>query len=251
ENSSLAILERSFANRVMASEYLRTKQGKPPTPGRVELLEFYHQIKDKDYSHPARVRWEQIEVSFGRHGGKAGALEHLKKAYGELKHGADFAEVAKKYSDGPGAAQGGYWDWMPAGSLANQEIEQALFNMPIGRISDVFVGETSYQIVRVLERELAHHDSFEEVQEELKEKLAEQYREAATEQVMRELKDKATVVTVFDRQQPIPDDSVATSGGSLFDRPIVPQTPRNAGPAGGQFLQSPATRGAAPAFPLN
>jgi parvulin-like peptidyl-prolyl isomerase len=251
ENSSLAMLERSFANRVMASEYMRSKQGTPPTPARVELLEYYHQIKDKEYAHPARVRWEQIEVSYGENGGKAGALEVLKQAASDLRNGVDFAEVAKKYSNGPGATQGGYWDWMPSGSLANQEIEQALFSMPIGRISDVFVGESSYQIVRVLERELAHHDPFEEVQEALKEKLAEKYTAQATEKVMQELKDKATIATVFDRARKIPDDSVSTSGGSLFNRPFAPPPSQDPSRSNGESRQSPYSGGSALALPFD
>lgn len=247
ENSSLAMLERSFANRVMASEYLRSKQGTAPTPARVELLEYYREIKDKEYSHPARVRWQQIEITYGDNGGKSGAYEVLKQAATDLRNGADFAEVAKKYSNGPGASQGGYWDWMPTGSLANQEIERALFSMPIGPISDVFVGETSYQIVRVLERELARYDAFEDVQEELKDKLAEKYREQATENVMKELKDKATIVTVFDSRKQIPDDSVSPSGGTLFDRPFAPTTSRAPSRSNGQ---APQPVGSAPELPF-
>jgi parvulin-like peptidyl-prolyl isomerase len=227
ENTSLTLLERAFANRVMASEYLRSKQQKPPTPSRVELLEYYQEIKDREYSHPARVRWQQIEISYTPNGGKAGALEILKQAVAELRDGADFADVAKKYSNGPGAAQGGYWDWMPTGSLANQEIEKALFSMPIGRLSDVFVGESSYQIVRVIEREPARYDAFEDVQESLKKKLAEKFTNRATDQVMQELRGRGTIATIFDRNDSLavdasPEPAAEAARGTLFDRPLVP-----------------------------
>lgn len=201
KNSSLASLERAFGNRVMAAEFLRSKAGSIREPSRRELLEAYEQKKQKDYHRPARVRWQQILISYGANGGKQGAVEKLTKAAHALRSGTDFSEVAKTCSDGPGASQGGYWDWMQRGSLNDQAVEEELFSMPVGRISDVLVGESSFQLVRVLEREDEHYVPFEKVQDALKDELKEEYRKAATEAVMQELRANASIQTMFDEPE--------------------------------------------------
>jgi parvulin-like peptidyl-prolyl isomerase len=201
KNSSLASLERAFGNRVMASEFLRSKAGSIREPSRREMLEAYERRKQDEYHRPARVRWQQILISYGANGGKQGAIETLTKAAQELRQGTDFSEVAKTYSDGPGAAQGGYWDWMQRGSLADQAVEEELFSMPVGRISDVLVGESSFQLVRVLEREDERYIPFEKVQDALKDELKEEYQKAATERVMQELRANAVIQTMFDEPE--------------------------------------------------
>ena len=144
-HSSLAAVKRSFANKVMAQEFMRSKLPTIPEPSRADLIRYYNEHLD-DYEILAKARWEQIEISYDRHGGKQGATKVLSQAADELLSGAEFAQVAKKYSDGPGAEQGGFWDWTEEGSLKDKTIEKAIFTEPIGQVSDVFAGDTSFQV---------------------------------------------------------------------------------------------------------
>jgi len=222
KSSSLAALERAFGNRVMAAEFLKSKAGSPPQPSRQDLLAEYNKRKQDDFFRPAKVRWQQILISYGENGGKQGAIQKLTKAAGDLRRGVDFSEIAKTYSDGPGANKGGYWDWMPRGSLADQALEEALFTMPVGQISDVFVSETGVQIVRVLERERDHYIAFEDVQEAIKDDLRKQFQESATDRVMKELRDQSVIQTIF--------DETPESAPALTAAPQRQETPRQSAP---------------------
>ncbi|MBD3674937.1 MAG: peptidylprolyl isomerase [Planctomycetaceae bacterium] len=202
KNSSLASLERAFGNRVMAAEFLKSKAGSIPKPTRQDLLAEYNKRKQDEFYRPARVRWQQVLISYGENGGKQGAIQKLTQAANDLKRGVDFAEIAKEYSDGPGAEKGGYWDWMQRGSLTDQALEEALFSIPVGQISDVFVSETGVQLVRVLEREREHYIPFEDVQEALKDEMTKTFQEEASDRVIKELREEAVIQTIFDNPRP-------------------------------------------------
>ena len=60
--------------------------------------------------------------------------------------GAPFAEVAKAGSDGVTAAAGGQRDWTNKGSLACQELDRALFGLPVGQLSPIIEGPTGFHI---------------------------------------------------------------------------------------------------------
>lgn len=73
-------------------------------------------------------------------------IESLKK---ELEQGADFAELAKKYSQDPGsAAKGGDLDWIALGEMV-KPFEQALFAMDKGSISDVVETQFGYHLIKL------------------------------------------------------------------------------------------------------
>lgn len=196
-HTSLAIIKSGFANEVMSREFLRSKMPKVPEPSRADLVRYYNEHLE-DFAIPAKVRWEQIEISYHAHGSKLGARKVLAQAAEELLSGTEFAEVAKKYSDGPGADQGGFWDWTEEGTLKDKTIERALFNEPVGQISDVFAGETSFQVIRVVERQPAGYVPFEDAQDEIKDKLQNVHHKEFGEKIVADLRAGASVQTIFD-----------------------------------------------------
>jgi len=75
---------------------------------------------------------------------KAKAEDLLK----QLRAGASFDEIAKKYSDGPSAADGGALGTFERGKLA-KELEDRTFAMKSGEITDVIRVKQGYTILRV------------------------------------------------------------------------------------------------------
>jgi parvulin-like peptidyl-prolyl isomerase len=199
QGTSLENLRNSFANQRMAMEYLGAKAQNLPESGRPDMLRYYEKHID-DYTTPAQVKWQQIVVSFDKHGGKRGALAELEKLIDELKAKADFGEVARKYSDGVTAESGGRWDWTQKGSLADKRTEKALFELPEGSISQVFVGKNDYQLVRVVSRRQTRQIPFAKVQDEIKGKLKKEQRTEATKNVLEELYANAVIDTIFDKR---------------------------------------------------
>ncbi len=201
-NMTLATLKEAFTNQRLAMEYLRQKVDVPQKIGREELYAYYQKNID-DYKIQSKVRWQQILVSHKEHGGKEAAKNVLVKAIDELRRDIAFDEVAKKYSDGPTANNGGNWDWTEPGSLEDTEIERALFELPVGSkrsISRVFEREDDFQLVRVVERQDTGFTKFEVVQNEIRDKLLALAREEQSKSVIAELREEAVIETEFDAE---------------------------------------------------
>ena len=199
DGASVQTLREEFATQTMAREYLKAKSNVKSEVSRAELIAEYKSRLD-EFAHPARVRWQQIVIKFSKHGGQDGATQVLSQAVDALRANTPFAQVAQKFSDGPTAKQGGDRDWIQSGSLANEEVDNALFTLPVGGISQSFTSRNEFQIVRVLERESAHYTPFEEVQDQLEEEILTDLRKDAFQKVLDDLKEDAIVVTMFDEE---------------------------------------------------
>ncbi len=196
QGTSLATLRDQFINQQLAVEFVRSRTKTPTAFSRSELMEYYRQHQD-EFSVPARVRWQQIRISFRKHGGKSAALKVLERCVQDLRNGVPFEEVARRYSDGPTAEQGGFWDWTRRGSLADSRIEDALFTLPVGKISQVFTDKSSFQLVRVVEREEATVRPFEEVQDEIRRKLQQHQQQKARQRLLQEIYRSAVIETDY------------------------------------------------------
>jgi peptidyl-prolyl cis-trans isomerase D len=87
------------------------------------------------------------------------AEDVLKKA----KSGANFEDLAKKYSeDDATKAKGGDLGWIVEKQTV-PEFERAAFSVPKGSVSDVVKTQYGFHIIKVLDRETAHTKPFEEV----------------------------------------------------------------------------------------
>jgi parvulin-like peptidyl-prolyl isomerase len=70
-----------------------------------------------------------------------------------LKNGEDFATVATELSEHEASRQqGGEQDWTPRGIL-EPALDEALFSLEVGQVSDIITGESAIFIVQVEERQ--------------------------------------------------------------------------------------------------
>jgi len=68
----------------------------------------------------------------------------------QIKDGAAFEDIAKKYSDGPSASDGGTLGLFKRGQLA-KELEDKTFAMKAGEVTDVIRTKQGYVILKVVE----------------------------------------------------------------------------------------------------
>jgi len=81
----------------------------------------------------------------------------------QVKHGGNFEDLAKKYSeDDATKAKGGDLGWIVEGQTV-PAFQQAAFSLPKGSISDLVQTQYGFHIIKVLDRETAHTKSFDEV----------------------------------------------------------------------------------------
>src|SRR5579864_5512464 len=93
---------------------------------------------------------KQAEDAAALAAAKAKAEDLLK----QLRAGASFDDIAKKYSDGPSAADGGTLGTFERGKLA-KELEDRTFAMKSGEITDVIRVKQGYTILRVDDHQAA------------------------------------------------------------------------------------------------
>lgn len=82
---------------------------------------------------------------------KGKVLVEINKIRDKVNEGADFAELAKEYSDGPSAANGGNLGFFGKGMMVKQ-FEAAAFALMPGEISEVIETQFGYHIIKVLEK---------------------------------------------------------------------------------------------------
>src|SRR5271165_6396515 len=135
-----------------------------------DLRAYYDQHRDQ-YRVPEQVKVSHIWIKMPLPGadGKtddkavAEAQHRAEDLLKQLKGGAKFEDVAKKYSEDPGSSNvGGSLGWIGKGQMA-AEFEKAAFSLPKGQISDVVKSLDGFHIVRVDDKQEAHVKSIDEV----------------------------------------------------------------------------------------
>lgn len=197
QGTTLSNLRRAFGRQQLAQQSRQLHCTQQATVSRTELLAEYEK-RIEEFKHPAQVKWQQIWISYAKHGGKQKALAVLEEAINELRRGTDFDRVAQQYSDGVMAAEGGHWDWTQKGSLADPEVERLLFELRIGEIGEPFAGKNAYQIICVTDRRPERVTPFAEVQNDLRQQILEQKQKALDDEVIKRLKKDAVITTMFD-----------------------------------------------------
>jgi hypothetical protein len=202
--SSLADAKRAFNERVIASEWMRNKIKVNEEISPIEIHDYYVQHVS-DYDFPAKVRWEELMVRKARFADVGQAYAEIAQLGNSLQSAAVsrdpkqpiFTEVAKAKSDGVTAKSGGQYDWTNKGSLKTQIIDDALFSIPVGAMSQIVESESGFHIVRVLERKDAGRKPFTDVQVEIRDKLKDERLHNAQEKYLEQLRSEASIETIF------------------------------------------------------
>ena len=131
--------------------------------GDEEARQYYTQHLS-DYRIPDRVKVAHILFkTTGKTPAEAAAIE--KKAHdvlSQIKGGADFAELAKKYSDDSTASNGGELGWVVRGQTV-KEFENTAFAMKPGEVSGLVRTVYGIHILKLEDKQTAHLQSFDEV----------------------------------------------------------------------------------------
>ncbi len=135
-----------------------------------EIRDYYEGHKDL-YAVPEERRVAHILISVPEDGNDADAKVKAERIYQELKQGADFTELAKKYSDDPGSAdQGGDLGYIEKGML-DPQFDEVAFALPEREISEPVRTEFGFHIIKVLEVKPGEVKSLDEVRDEIAREL--------------------------------------------------------------------------------
>ncbi len=120
---------------------------------RREVLEFYQEYKDSLGLIPEKLTLSHIFINPQKSERlKIKARKKAQMILDSLKHGGDFATLAKKYSDDPGSASnGGELGWAKRG-VFYPEFEAAAFALKKGELSGIVETPVGFHIIQLLDR---------------------------------------------------------------------------------------------------
>jgi peptidyl-prolyl cis-trans isomerase D len=166
------------------------------TPSEADLKQRYEKEKSR-FQEPAQRLVSHILISVPNNATPAqqkAALAKARSIYKKAESGADFAKLAKQYSDDLGSkSQGGNLGWIQRG-VTNKAFEDALFSMKKGQISKPVLSPEGYHIIDLRGIRSGKVKPFSEVRDQ----LAKQMEEGDRERKYSELANKLTNKTYAD-----------------------------------------------------
>lgn len=186
---------RELREKMMIVQAMRGKQAAeqpPATPKEVE--DFYKKNLD-NWRSGGMVKISTITLSkFSTEPGFS--LEAQRKIAEEIRakitKGADFATLAKTYSQDSKAEDGGAWDWMSREQM-NPSIANVAFIMKAGQVSEIIDDPAAYIIIACDAIKLGTAKSLNEVRDEIERMVSAEKSKAIIDNWMDGLRKKAVI----------------------------------------------------------
>lgn len=163
-----------------------------------EMMEYYTQNKT-EFETKARCRWREMFVLFSNHKTEKDAWKKMVWMGNLVAGGTVFEEMAKVNSEGMTAREGGVWDWTKRGTLASEDLENAIFTTPVGELSPIVKAEKGLHIIQVIEREDDKVTPFIDAQVTIRQKIQMKRRQRQQEEYFEELKRKYPTIVLRER----------------------------------------------------
>lgn len=139
-----------------------------------EDIERYYQLNRKKFTTEERVRLRHILLSLAK-GGTAEKEKELVEKAGEIRRralsGEEFAKLARAYSEGAGAEDGGDIGWVKRGSLIKEIEEVAFQKLPVGDVSEPLRTSLGFHLIRLEEKDLGRLLPLGDVRGKIREEL--------------------------------------------------------------------------------
>lgn len=180
--------------RLSVDKMLREGIAKDLAVTDAEIDEYYSGNPDQ-FASPEQIRARHIliKVDAGAdEAQKTAARKKIEEVLSKAKGDADFAELAKEYSEGPSAPRGGDLGLFTRGRMV-PPFEEAAFALKPGEVSGVVETRFGYHIIKVEERKEAGTISKEEATDRIREFLSQRkVAEAVTDRI-KVLKEEAKI----------------------------------------------------------
>jgi len=185
----------NIRNQIVTQEVMRQEVGRRVqiTPGEVER---YFNEHKQDYAKPESVQLSEILVSTGADpddqakaaAGKAKADDLEAKLHG----GGNFSQLAKSFSDGTTAADGGSFGTFHRGELA-KVFEDATFNLKAGEWSEPIRTKQGYIIFKVDQHNAGGVPAYKDVEQDVEQNYYESRMMPAMRDYLTEMREEAYI----------------------------------------------------------
>jgi peptidyl-prolyl cis-trans isomerase D len=139
-----------------------------------DLREYYDEHRD-EYRVPDQINVRQILIKTPLPGpdgkvdpkGMEAARKKAEDVLKQLKAGASFAEMAKKYSEDPSSQDGGSLGWMEPSRFPSPEVQKSALSLGKGGTSDVINAGYAFVILHIDDKRQAHVKTLADVKDQI------------------------------------------------------------------------------------
>lgn len=189
--------EKSYGEYVrqdlVVTRYLSDAAGTPTVTD--EEIAAYYKENPGSFGRPEMVRARHILIKVPKDAPvpeREAARQRLESIREEALKGADFADLARRYSQDTSASDGGDLGKFGRGRMV-KPFENAAFALKPGEISEIVETPYGFHIIRVDEREDAKTLTLEESKERIREALTVHKRAVATKEIKARLQAAAKI----------------------------------------------------------
>jgi parvulin-like peptidyl-prolyl isomerase len=156
-------------------------------PGRVES---YYREHREEWTSNDEVKLRMIKIVPGSEPEKKRKM--IREIRDKIVRGADFADLARIYSEDSTQEKGGDWGWVKHGDL-NPEMERIIFRLPTGKVSEVTEVSQSYYLLLAEQKKEGISKPLKEVRDEIEKRLLQIERQKQQQGWLERLRKKAFV----------------------------------------------------------
>lgn len=204
--SSMEIFERHFCDLQFTQMWSQRSVEIKEEVSQDQILQYWHDFPD-EFRVDARVTWEHLMARMSDYETADDARAAIADMGNEVLDGESLANVARRRCRGTLAKNAGQEEPTRQGVLNSTGLDEAIFSLPVGKLSQIIEDEGGFHIVRVLSRQEAGFVPFEEAQDSIRQKIIAERRRKAMQDYVNKLTKNTTITTIFDN----PDDIIRSA----------------------------------------
>jgi len=212
QGASYEDFKQNLRNQIVTQRVIGQEVGSKLAMNKEEEKKFYEEHK-AEMEQPEQVRLSEIliapkvpakpaadapkpEPPLSPDADPQAALEAAKAKAEDLldqiHKGAKFADLAKKYSDGPSAKDGGDLSYFKRGTMP-KELDDKVFALKAGEVTDVIRTKQGYVILQAVEHQMAGIPTMKEVEPRIQDALYMQKLQPALRGYLTTLREQAFI----------------------------------------------------------
>jgi peptidyl-prolyl cis-trans isomerase D len=149
----------------------------------------YYDQNIEQFSTPEQVKASHVLIKISETQDDAAARKSAEEVLAKAKAGADFAELAKQFSeDESNKATGGDLGFFGRGAMV-KEFEDVAFSLEPGQMSEIVKTQFGYHVIKVTEKKAGETRPFEQVRAQIEDQLKWERAQQQAQQIAEEIGD--------------------------------------------------------------
>jgi peptidyl-prolyl cis-trans isomerase C len=193
-NLSESIIKSQIEKQLAISQFVKEQITDKIVIAPEEAKEYYD-AHPTAFKKPEEVKASHILIKLDEDADQAkkdAAMKKIKEVQAKLSDGADFADLAKTYSEGPSKTKGGDLGSFRRGQMV-KPFEEAAFALSPGEVSDVVETRFGYHIIKVDDKQPESQVEFEAVKDRLENFLRQTKTQEALKEYLPKLEKEAKI----------------------------------------------------------